>query len=340
MKVVIIEDEKLLQKELKVQLQVHEALEVVKCIQTVEEAVTWFRDHASSVDLIFMDIELADGVCFEIFEAIDLVAPIIFLTAYSEYAIRAFKVNSVDYLLKPINPNDLTTAITKFKKSQIKATKEYMDLSSLKDFYEKSDDLLHDILPANIIRDLKQSGKTAPKRHDNVSILFADFERFTELTASISAITLVDELNDIFGHFDEIMEETNVKKIQTIGDAYMAACGLEAETKNHALNCITAAQKMLAYLEQRNKTHDITWRMRVGVHTGTIIAGVIGKKKFSYDLFGDTVNTASRIESAGEAGKINISASTYELVKDDCACLSRGKIYAKGKGELEMYFVT
>lgn len=204
---------------------------------------------------------------------------------------------------------------------------------------KRSDDLLHNILPANIVRDLKESGKTIPKRHKNVTVLFTDFEGFTELVASIPAITLVNELNDIFGRFDEIMEETEVEKIETIGDAYMAACGLEEEITNHAVKCITAAQKMLAFLEERNKSHKIIWRMRVGIHSGTIVAGVVGKKKFAYDLFGDTINTASRIESGGEAGKINISSTTYELVRNDFTCLSRGKIFAKGKGELDMYFV-
>lgn len=204
---------------------------------------------------------------------------------------------------------------------------------------KKSDDLLHNILPANIINDLKERGETIPKRHNNVSILFTDFEGFTQLVASIPAINLVNELNDIFGRFDEIMEETSVEKIETIGDAYLAASGLEDEITNHAANCVRAAKKMQAYLEERNKSHDIKWRMRVGIHSGTIVAGVVGKKKFAYDLFGDTVNTASRIESTGEAGKINISSSTYELVKNDFTCLPRGKIFAKGKGELEMYFV-
>ena len=210
---------------------------------------------------------------------------------------------------------------------------------SLLEEQKKSDDLLHNILPANIIRDLKESGQTIPKRHKSVSILFTDFEGFTQLVASIPAITLVNELNDIFGRFDEIMEETGVEKIETIGDAYMAACGLEEELPNHAVKCIRAAQKMLAFLEERNQGHDIQWRMRVGIHSGSIVAGVVGKKKFAYDLFGDTINTASRIESAGEAGKINISESTYESVKNVFTCHSRGKIFAKGKGEMEMYFV-
>ncbi|MEM7105696.1 MAG: adenylate/guanylate cyclase domain-containing protein [Bacteroidota bacterium] len=210
---------------------------------------------------------------------------------------------------------------------------------SLRAEQKKSDDLLHNILPVKVAKDLKETGKTVPKRHKSVTILFTDFKGFTELVATIPAITLVSELNEIFGQFDEIVEAEGVEKIETIGDAYLAACGFEEENTEHAIKCIRAAKRMLAFLEERNRNNEIQWRMRVGIHSGPIVAGVVGKKKFSYDLFGDTINTASRMESSGEPDKINISGTTHALVKIDVDCEFRGKIHAKGKGELEMYFV-
>ena len=138
MKVVIVEDEKLLQKELMKQLHIYDDIEVIKCIQTVEDGIDWLGENADNIDLIFMDIELADGVCFEIFEAVDLTTPVIFLTAYSEYAIRAFKVNSVDYLLKPINSDELKFALNKFRQTREGGTAEIVDLSFLREFYAKT----------------------------------------------------------------------------------------------------------------------------------------------------------------------------------------------------------
>ncbi|MDW3648327.1 MAG: adenylate/guanylate cyclase domain-containing protein [Bacteroidia bacterium] len=212
--------------------------------------------------------------------------------------------------------------------------------AELKKAKERSEELLYNILPSVVAQELMETGKTVPSRFEEVSILFTDFKEFTNIVATIPARKLVEELNEIFHEFDDIMEEVGVEKIQTIGDGYLAACGLPKEDPDHALKCVIAAQKILLYLDKRNKNSAIKWKVRIGIHSGPITAGVVGKNKITYDLFGDTVNTASRIETAGEEGRINISAYTYYLIKDKLPCEYRGKIKAKGKGELDMYFVS
>lgn len=204
---------------------------------------------------------------------------------------------------------------------------------------KRSDELLLNILPVEVARELKEKGKTSPVFFKEVSILFADFKGFTNIVASISGEKLVQELDDIFKAYDDIVAEVGLEKIQTVGDAYLAACGLPTLDPDHARKCVLAGQRIIQYLEKRNQTHSIKWQVRLGIHSGSITAGVIGKKKFSYDLFGDTINIAARIESSGEAGRINVSAYTHDLIKEHFSCTYRGKIDAKGKGELDMYFV-
>ena len=206
---------------------------------------------------------------------------------------------------------------------------------------DRSENLLLNILPKEIAQELKDTGKAAPRKFDCVTILFTDFKDFTKLVASIPATTLVEELNEIFSQFDTIVEEHGLEKIETIGDAYMAAGGLPVKSTDHALKCVEAAIQMVEYIKQRNENSKINWNMRVGIHTGPVVAGVVGKKKFNYDLFGDSVNTASRLESNGQIGKVNISQTTYDLLKNnpDFIFENRGKIEAKGKGKMDMYFV-
>jgi class 3 adenylate cyclase len=204
---------------------------------------------------------------------------------------------------------------------------------------ENADRLLHNILPVDVADELIANGSTQPQRYEEVSILYTDFKGFTNAVASLPAKRVVEELNDIFQHFDDIIDACGIEKIKTIGDAYMIAGGLPRPLPDHAERCVDTALRMLAYIEERNKTSALKWSMRAGIHSGAVVAGVVGKRKFTYDVWGDTVNIASRMESAGEPGRVNVSAYTYDLVKSKYKGEYRGKLDAKGKGEIDMYFV-
>lgn len=185
-------------------------------------------------------------------------------------------------------------------------------------------------------------GSGEPKKYEEVSVLFTDFVGFTNIVASIPAKKLVSELKDIFRHFDEIMLQEGLEKIRIIGDAYLAVCGLPKTDPEHAFKCVAAAKRILQYLSVRNKHAPLQWEARIGIHSGPLTGGVMPSTKsnqFMYDIFGDTVNVASRMESSGEKNKINVSAITYELIKDRYSGEYRGKIPVKGKGEMDMYFV-
>jgi class 3 adenylate cyclase len=204
---------------------------------------------------------------------------------------------------------------------------------------EKSDQLLANILPDEIATELKATGASTPRRHEEVTILFSDFSGFTSTVSTIPAQRLIRELNEIFRGFDDIAAREGIEKIKTIGDAYMAAAGLPEACPDHAQRAIRAALAMQAAIDQRNTDAAIKWRMRVGLHSGPVVAGVVGKRKFTFDVFGDTVNLASRMETSAEPGQINLSAYTYDLVRDDFACDYRGKLDVKGKGPLDLYTV-
>ncbi|NUN08492.1 MAG: hypothetical protein HUU54_04875 [Ignavibacteriaceae bacterium] len=205
---------------------------------------------------------------------------------------------------------------------------------------DKTDELIHNILPASIVKELKDKGETTPKEFNSVSILFTDFKSFTSISSGLHPNELVAELNEISLAFDRIIEKYKVEKLKTIGDSYMIGAGLPDETQDHAERLIMVAFELQCYITERAKTNDIKWQMRAGIHSGHVVAGVVGKKKFTYDIWGDTVNTASRMESNSEPGRINVSSATYELVKDKFSFEYRGKVSAKGKGEIDMYFVN
>lgn len=203
----------------------------------------------------------------------------------------------------------------------------------------KSDSLLYNMLPRDVADEIKEKGSATPRRFEETTVLFTDFENFTTTASTMSASKLIAELNEIFEVFDLISEKNGLEKIKTIGDAYMAVAGLPTENENHAQMVANAAIEMQKYIEDRNERASVKWRMRAGVHSGTVIAGVVGKNKFTYDIWGNTVILASRMEESGVAGKVNVSASTYDLIRDYYDCEYRGKVDVDGKGEVDMYLI-
>jgi ligand-binding sensor domain-containing protein/class 3 adenylate cyclase len=204
----------------------------------------------------------------------------------------------------------------------------------------RSDQLLQNILPAAIIAELKETGTSSPREFRLVSILFTDFSGFTQMAGTQPADRLVEELNSLFKEFDDIIEAHGTEKLKTIGDAYLIASGLPVEMPDHAVRAVETAFAMQEYLVKRNETTAFKWNMRAGIHSGQVVAGIVGKRKFTYDVWGDTVNIAARMESAGIPGTVNISAMTYDLIKNSYDCEYRGKIEAKGKGTVDMYVVN
>ena len=206
---------------------------------------------------------------------------------------------------------------------------------------QKSEDLLLNILPAEVAEELKETGGAKAKHFDNVTVLFTDFVNFTKVAETLTPQELVNELHTCFKAFDDIIGKHNIEKIKTIGDAYLAVCGLPLADELHPKKVVQAALEIVAFMQNRHQQMgNKTFEIRIGVNSGSVVAGIVGVKKFAYDIWGDTVNTAARMEQHSEAGKVNISGSTYELVKDQFHCAHRGKISAKGKGEIDMYFVN
>jgi adenylate cyclase len=208
----------------------------------------------------------------------------------------------------------------------------------------RSNELLLNILPLELANELKETGSAEPRNYDFVTVLFTDFKDFTKVSENLSAKDLVDEIDYCFSAFDDIISRYDIEKIKTIGDAYLCAGGVPvAETHNPA-KVVKAALEIQRFMyrlrKEREGTGKPTFEIRIGIHTGPLVAGVVGSKKFGYDIWGDTVNTAARMEQNSEYGKVNISDATYQEVKNNFICTSRGKLYDKtSKKEIEMYFV-
>jgi class 3 adenylate cyclase len=205
---------------------------------------------------------------------------------------------------------------------------------------EKSDKLVADLFPKGTAEELKSKGRAASKKFEMATVLFSDIQGFTKIAEEMNPEVLIDELDKFFFHFDSVVEKYNIEKIKTIGDAYMAAGGIPVKNSSNPVEVVLAGIEMQYYMNDLKRKKTDIWDLRIGIHTGPVISGVVGHKKLSYDIWGDTVNTASRMESSGEGGKVNISGITYSHVKDFFLCEYRGKLPVKYKGNIDMYFVA
>ena len=285
-------------------------------------------------DLILLDIKMPDLDGFEVCRTLkrddktkDI--PIIFLTEKNdtECIIKGFEIGGVDYIIKPFKSAELKIRVS---------THINLRLEQRKNF-----NLLNSILPIKVINYLKNKTKVPAEKYENVAILFSDLKDFTKTSTTIGPDELLSELNDIFTNFDKIMEHHHCERIKTIGDAYMAVSGLsnKLDNENSTDNIIRAAIEMQYYLKNRKSLINKNWQMRIGINTGTVIGGIVGVKKYMYDIFGKAVNVAARMEQFSKPGKINISEISYNFVKDKYDFEKREIIKVKGIGLYQMYFL-
>jgi len=254
--------------------------------------------------------------------------PVLFLTALSEVEDeeKGFALGAADYISKPFNPLIVKARV-----------RTHLELVAQR---QKTEELLENILPKKVIRELKETGISKPNVFENVSILFSDIVDFTVNSADLAPEYLIEELSSIFTAFDEIIEQNNCERIKTIGDAYFAVCGLHRPDPEHATRITYAALECIEFLEKRNSQSPMKWQVRIGAHCGKVVGGIVGTKKYIYDIFGDTVNTASRIETASAPMRLTVSEDIIKLIHQNFQIVPRGPIELKGKGPMELYFVN
>ena len=254
--------------------------------------------------------------------------PVIFLTALNEAneETKGFRVGGADFITKPFNPDIVKARI-----------KTHIDLQAEQ---LKSEALLRILLPEKVIGDLIKKGFYEPELHSNVSILFCDLVGFTQIASQLPPAKLIEELSELFSQFDEICASLGVTRIKTIGDAYMAACGIEQAFQDHAHRIVKSGMEFIRYLNLRNESSEFLWQCRIGVHSGNVIGGVVGKSRFVYDIMGDNVNIAARVESSGVPMRVTITEETKALLNDIYPLESIGITELKGKSPRELFTIA
>jgi class 3 adenylate cyclase len=298
-------------------------------------------------DLVLLDIVMPELNGYQVLEQVrtDPVlrhTPIVIITAVDdiESVIRCIELGAEDYLFKPFNPVLLKARIDASLEKKRLRDHEQAYLKQLEEEQEKSERLLLNILPKPIADRLKQGQNVIADSFLDVTVLFADIVGFTHLSDFVSPTVLVELLNDIFSAFDRLVERYDLEKIKTIGDSYMVAGGLPLPRADHAEAIAAMALDMQQEIAKFQTEYADQFHMRIGIHTGPVVAGVIGHKKFTYDMWGDTVNIASRMELHGVAGRIQVTETTYQRLQDGFRFEPRGYIDVKGKGQMKTYFLV
>jgi len=322
-------------KSLKLAKQIGDRRAIVKVFGSIGNCYLKENNFSKAIEFCSKSLSLAKEINFlefivtanltlsEIYESKDFGghSADLALKFYKEYINGLYRINTKKLAQAEIR--------FEFEKKEVAAKAEH--------------DILLNILPEELIEELKQKGSIAAKHFDEVTVMFTDFKDFTQISGKLSPSELVAEIHTCFKAFDNIISKHKIEKIKTIGDSYMCAGGLPVANKTHAADVVSAGLEIQHFILKRvaewTAAGKEPFQIRIGIHTGPVVAGIVGIKKFAYDIWGDTVNTASRMESSGEVGQVNISGTTYKLVKDKFSCTHRGKIQAKNKGELEMYFV-
>ncbi len=302
--------------------------------------------RSDSLDLILLDIMMPQMNGYQVLETLKAdpalrYIPVIMISAVNDIdsIVRCIELGAEDYLSKPFNPVLLRARISACLEKKRLRDQEQAYVKQLAAEQEKSEKLLLNILPQPIAQRLKHGEENIADNFDDVTVLFADIVNFTKLSANLLPEKLVKIINQIFSTFDELAETYGLEKIKTIGDAYMVVGGLPTRREDHVEAIADMALDMQSKICEFSLNHKDPLQMRIGIHTGPVAAGVIGTKKFAYDLWGDTVNTANRMESHGIAGKIQVTEVTYERLKHKYLLEERDSISVKGKGEMNTYFL-
>jgi class 3 adenylate cyclase len=350
-KVLLVDDSRLIRMGLKRSLEEIGVKDIVEASDGREAIETLVREH---FDLMLLDMEMPEMNGMEVLAVLRDTPhhpwpPVIVISGGTSLddAVRCIELGAEDYLSKPFNPVLLRARVKTSVERKRLRDQEITRMRQLKRQHEalaqeqvKTEQLLLNILPAKIAQRLKSGEEHIADACPNVSVLFADMVGFTAMSRTMTPSALVEVLGDLFSRFDLITEKHGLEKIKTIGDCYMLAGGVPEPRDDHAVAVVEAAMDMRAALEEMHERTGGALRMRIGVHSGPIVAGVIGIRKFTYDLWGDTVNVASRMESTGQPGRVHVSSSTAELIAHAFELEPRGAIEVKSLGMVETFFVN